>query len=137
MENKVTYDVRGSQTNLKRQLSFNQEGFIHMVFYRGLIIVSMISFLVFLLSFWFAWMSQAIGYLILIIWILFIPQVFSFLKGISMIGSKGLEFGHLNESYASTLKVNHNVLFMYKLVPYITTGIFVFGLGLFIFGVLL
>ncbi len=137
MENKTTYDVRGGQRNLKRQLSFNRESFIHMAFYRVLIIVSIISFFVFLLGFWFAWASRLVDYLVVLVWILFIPQIFAFLKGISMVGSKGIEFGHLNESYASALKVDRNILFIYRLAPYITTGIFVFGLGLFILGVLL
>ncbi len=137
MENKKIYDFRGKQTNLERQLAFNKEGFIHMIFYRVLIIISIITFFVFLLSFWLVELFTVVVYLIIIIWVLFIPQLFALLKGLAMIGSKGIEFGRLNDSYISALKTNKKMVFGYALFPYLMIGVWIFGLGLFIFGVVI
>lgn len=125
---KTTFEARGWQSNLKRQWLFNKKAFLHMLFYRILIIFSLITFIVFALSFLFSSLSQYINYLIIIVWILFIPQLLSFLEGLAMVGSGGQEYGHLNESYLSLLKKNRLSNYVYGALPMLAFAVWIIGL---------
>ncbi len=137
MANKATYDARSSELNIGRQLTFHKAAFFHMLFYRILIVASIATAIVFLLSLEFVVLSTYIKYLIMLVWVLFIPQIFSLAEGLSMIGSKGLAFGHLNKSYIDTISVNKSRHAVYKAVPYAVLILWVAAFCLFVYEVTL
>ncbi|MCL4399312.1 hypothetical protein M1293_02280 [Candidatus Parvarchaeota archaeon] len=122
METKETYDVRGTQKNLVRQFRFNKESFIHMLFYRILVITSLVTFIVFLLSLVYPASNilvRALGFLILLIWVLVTPQLFEAVKGVVMILSKGTVFGRLNKAYFDLMKKSPAKEAVYRTIPYL------------------
>lgn len=116
---KKTYDVRGPEANLLRQLAFNPQAFFHMLFYRILILFGLFAFAFYIFSLFFISLSSYLNYLIVIIWVLFTPQLFSLMMGLSMVMSNGFAFGHLNSSYKSLVTVNKHANLIYRAVPFI------------------
>jgi hypothetical protein len=133
MTEKTVFDARSTEYNLGRQLPFHKVGFVHMMFYRILVLVSLATFAIFLLSLEFTFLSYWIKYLIVLVWVLFIPQIFSFAEGFSMMWSKGIAFGHLNKSYIDTLTVNQKKYALYKVMPYVVLFVWIAALGLFVY----
>jgi hypothetical protein len=132
MEKKIVYDTRHGESKIKRLLPFHKAAFLHAIFYRILVIVSLLTFIVFWLSLAFPLLSQWIRYLIVLVWILFIPQVFSLSEGLAMMRSRGVAFGHLNESFVSAIPKKETYE-LYKLFPYFISFLWIVALGLFIF----
>lgn len=116
---KKTYDTRGSQKRILRQLKFNPQAFLHMLFYRILILFSLVAFSFYALSFFMVALQVYLKYLIVIIWILFTPQLLALMVGLSMVMSNGFEFGHLNSSYKSLLKEDKKLGLIYRVIPFI------------------
>jgi hypothetical protein len=127
--NKEIYDIRGKQASIGRLLPFYKEAFIHMLFYRILIIVSIFAGVVFLLSYFSGLFTQLFKPLFLIVWILFTPQVFETAKGTSVIATKGFVHGDLNKSYltAAIKYEKHPKSTFYKFMPYAALAIWIVG----------
>ncbi len=131
MTEKTTYDSRGWQANLIRQISFNKASFVHMVFYRVLIIAALVTFVTFLFSFVYAGVKPYINYLLAAVWILFTPQLFILITGLAMVGSGGLEFGHLNKSYLNMIGKSGKSTIGYRILPY--AALIIWGVGFILF----
>jgi hypothetical protein len=130
---KKVYDFRGKQSNISRLIRFDPEAFVHILFYRLLIPVSIIYGVVLLASLAFAGLGLVAKTLTIIVWILFTPQVFETAKAISVTGSRGIAFGHLNESYRFILRTRYSKKAGgYSLFPYLILALWVIG---FIFAV--
>jgi hypothetical protein len=125
---KKVYDFRGKQSNISRLTRFDPEAFVHMLFYRVLIPVSIIYGIVLLASLVFSGLELAVKALTVIIWILFTPQVFETAKAVSVTGSRGMAFGHLNESYLFILRTRYSKKAgAYTLFPYLVLALWVVG----------
>ena len=101
---KKTFDMRGKTINIARLASFDSEGFIHMVFYRLLIFYSIIYGIIVFLSFLYLEVAVYLKLATIILWVLFTPQVYETAKGFSLIGTKGIAFGHLSREHLYVMK---------------------------------
>ena len=110
---------------------------MHMVFYRVLIIVSLMTFAAFILSLEYAALKPDVNYLIAAVWILFTPQLFVLTIGLAMVASGGLAFGHLNNSYLDTIKESGKTTIGYKMLPYMVLFGWAAGFALFLYGAIL
>jgi hypothetical protein len=104
MEIKSTYDTRGRQRNVLRLAHFDREGLAHILSYRVLAFLTIITGIVVLyaiLSGNSAWMTAA-KILIGIVWLLFGIELYSVYKAFGIIATKGIVFGRLNESFLNS-----------------------------------
>ncbi|MCL4389416.1 hypothetical protein M1397_02265 [Candidatus Marsarchaeota archaeon] len=129
---KETYDLRGGQGRITRLWHFYREGYIHMLFYRILIPLSIISAIVLAATYILDYaVLDAVSRLLLIaVWVVFTPQVFESAKGASVIATKGFIHGDLNKSYMeSAIKYEqHPHTRVYKALPYAALSIWIAGL---------
>ncbi|MEM3852632.1 MAG: hypothetical protein QXP70_06495 [Methanomassiliicoccales archaeon] len=127
MTDQKWFDARGRMGLLSRLLAFDREAFIHLVFYRALIFGSIITFVLFIASIPFHVLDLAWRIMIAIDWIFFTTQVFESIKALSLAGSEGAAFGHLNPSFVSSmLSVRHRGA--YTAIPYVFLAIWIAGL---------
>ncbi|HUC38794.1 MAG TPA: hypothetical protein VL944_01550 [Candidatus Acidoferrum sp.] len=126
---KQIYDSRGRQTSIARLAQFDAEAFIHMLFYRILIIFSILTFAAFVYSYATKLDFAIFQALFLAVWVLFTPQVFETAKGISLIQTRGFVFGRLNKSYTESAKnhVGARLAVMYRVIPYAALLVWVIG----------
>jgi len=125
---KKSYDFRGRVSNLGRVWRFDKEAFFHAVFYRILILYSIVYGVVLLLGVFVRGINPALKPLTLVEWILFTPQVYETVKAFSLIGSRGQAFGHFNESYLSLIKKKYGgKSAVYLALPYIVLALWVAG----------
>ena len=104
MEIKSTYDTRGRQRNVLRLAHFDREGLAHIISYRILAFLTIITGIVVLyaiLSDSSIWMTAA-KILIGIVWLLFGIELYSVYKAFGIIATKGIVFGRLNESFLNS-----------------------------------
>jgi hypothetical protein len=118
MEKKL-YDMRGSQSNIIRLAGFDIEGFIHMLFFRILVFISMIYGIVLLLSFLISVPLLLIKLLTALVWVLITPQLFESVKMLSMISTGGLSFGHFSQERVFLEKSKYKVRTgFFDIMPY-------------------
>ncbi len=130
MQEKEIYDVRGGQSKLFRLLRFDTEGLVHLVFYRIAIVIAALMVI-----------SMAIGVkyvqtpfinatrvLMLLLWIMFTPQLFETIKAMSLIASRGVVFGKLNPSFMSQVKRNTSMDGLLYALPYVVLAVWAVGL---------
>lgn len=127
---KQVYDLRGRQANMGRLLGFDKEALIHVLFYRVLIIISIIAAIAFILDYLVGIPSIVFEFLFVLVWIFFTPQVYETAKGMSVIATKGFVHGYLNKSYLATVDKlgKHKFELFYKLIPYTTLAVWMAGL---------
>ncbi|MCL4365214.1 MAG: hypothetical protein M1569_02150 [Candidatus Marsarchaeota archaeon] len=121
METENSYDVRGRQSGIFRLYGFDNEGLVHMIFYRIAVFAALLLAAAIIIGFAFDGQpfTPYSKVLVLIVWILFTPQLFETGKAMSIIATRGIVFGRLNESF---LKYGVKMKGMYKIyrsVPYI------------------
>lgn len=128
MAEKKLYDMRGRQANIARLSRFHKEGFIHMLFYRILVFVSILYGIVLLLFFAYPQLSLLSKALTAIVWILLTPQLYETAKGFSIISTKGLAQGHLSKEYRFLMKSKYGKSGgIYNVVPYAAMVVWVAG----------
>ncbi len=133
MDKKTIYDYRGGWGRLDRQLAFNDYAFVHLLFFRILVIVAIATFAVFAAGLFFQVLVAYTRYLIIAVWVLFTPQLFEVVKGLAMIGSGGVEYGHLDSSFLFTKHESEAARIEYKVLPYIVLSFWIGGLATLIF----
>ena len=104
MEIKSTYDMRGRQRNVLRLAHFDREGLAHILSYRILAFLTVITGIVVLYAIFSgsgSWMAAA-KILIGIVWLLFGIELYSVYKAFGIIATKGIVFGRLNESFLNS-----------------------------------
>ena len=104
MEIKSTYDTRGRQRNVLRLAHFDMEGLAHILSYRILAFLTVITGIVALyaiLSGSGLWMAAA-KILIGVVWLLFGIELYSVYKAFGIIATRGIVFGRLNESFLNS-----------------------------------
>ncbi len=130
-----SYDVRGRQSNIFRLARFDIAALFHMLFYRILIFVAPISAAMIAASLLYpnASVLLASRLLILLVWILFTPQLFSAFKAFSLVSSRGAAFGKFSDYFALTQK-RREVDSVYRIFPY--AGIAVWAIAFVVLTVL-
>ncbi len=129
---KETYDLRGGQSRISRLWDFYKESYIHMLFYRMLIPVAIIAAVVFAVQYLYP--SETISLIskliFILVWVLFMPQVFETSKGLSIIATKGFVHGRLNKMYMEIAAKyeQHPLSPFYKAFPYLTIIVWIAGL---------
>ena len=127
---KQLYDARGKQSSIGRLIAFDREAYVHMLFYRVLIILSIIAAAIFVLYYLFGIPSIIFELMFVLVWIFFTPQVYETSKGISIMATKGLVFGYLSKSYMKTAEKykKHPLTPLYRAFPYAVIALWVLGL---------
>lgn len=129
MENAESYDIRGRQAGILRLYSFDKEGLIHMVFYRIAVFLALIlaASIMIGIVYYSNPFTKITKILILLIWILFTPQIFETGKATAIIMSRGVVFGRLNKSFLKYGAKRERVYVIYSLLPYIIVLIWALG----------
>ena len=128
MTGKKLYDMRGRQANIARLAHFHVEGFIHMLFYRILVFLSIIYGIMLLTFFAYPQLAFAVKVLTAIVWVFFTPQLYETAKGFTIISTKGLAFGRLSEEYRFLMKSKYGKSGgIYNAVPYATLAVWIAG----------
>lgn len=124
---KNVYDARGRQESIFRLAAWDNEALLHMVTYRMLIFAAIISAILYFAS--LASSSYTIYFRIslLAVWVLFSPQLFSVAKGLVVMATKGMVFGHLNKSYLGSLEVDYRRYAPFRAVPYAAMAVWAIG----------
>ncbi len=121
-------DRRGSQSRIGRLASFYMEGFIHMLFYRILIPVSIIYGLVIIAWLFVPALGPAVKALTIAVWALFTPQLFETIKGLALAQSRGMAFGHLNPEFVAVYRARYGKSYsIIKAAPYAVLAIWLAG----------
>jgi hypothetical protein len=93
-------DLRGPQSRIGRLLSFSFEAWLHMLTNRIMVFLSLIYALTIAAYMLVPALGPALKALTAVVWLLWTPQFFEALKGLALVGSRGLAFGHLNPEFA-------------------------------------
>ena len=127
MEKKL-YDMRGGQGRIHRLANFDIEGFVHMLFFRVLIFASVIYGALLLLSFVTFIPATLIKLFTVVVWILITPQFFESVKMISMMGTRGLSYGHFSQERIILDKAKYKVHTLpFDILPYAVMLLWVAG----------
>ncbi len=127
---KKTYDARGSIGNLGRLIEFDREAFYHLISYRLLIITSLLTAALFILSTALHSLVPVWKVLLLAVWLLLASQVYESAKAFVLVGSRGLAFGRLNESYLSSMR-SGEVAGISAYIPYAVLAVWAVGFVIF------
>ncbi|MDG6931401.1 MAG: hypothetical protein JRN26_07990 [Nitrososphaerota archaeon] len=121
-------DRRGPQSRIGRLASFYMEGFIHMLFYRILVPVSIIYGALVLAWMLYPPLGLAVKALTIAVWVLFTPQLFETVKGLALSRSRGMAFGHLNEEFKALYRARYgNGGWYLGAAPYVVLAVWLVG----------
>ena len=93
-------DLRGPQSRIARLLSFSFEAYLHMLTNRIMVFLSLLyaaSIAAYLLV---PGLGTVLKVFTAAVWLLWTPQFFEALKGLALVWSRGMAFGHLNPEFA-------------------------------------
>ncbi len=93
-------DLRGPQSRIGRLLSFSFEAWLHMLTNRIMVFLSLLYAVFIALHLLVPGLGTALKILTAAVWLLWTPQFFEALKGLALVWSRGMAFGHLNEEFA-------------------------------------
>ena len=129
MESKNVYDVRGRQSRIFRLFCFDKEGLVHMAFYRIAIFVAVLLAISMVIGLIYVNTPFINGsrVLILILWLLFTPQLFETIKAMSLIASRGIVFGKLNKSFMKYGVHKSRTYLILGALPYVVMLIWAIG----------
>ena len=122
-------DMRGPQRRILRLLSFYFEAFLHMFTNRIMVFLSMvygivtIAYVAFLPE-----LGVTLKILTAVVWVLWTPQFFEALKGLALVWSRGMAFGHLNEEFAHLYRKRyHKRPGVYVAFPFVVLALWAAG----------
>jgi hypothetical protein len=98
---KTLEDLRGPQKRISRLLRFYPEAYVHMLFYRIAIPLTILYGPITLFYFLFPGTGPVLKILTAVLWALWTPQLFAVAKGLSLAWTRGMAFGHLNAEFAA------------------------------------
>jgi hypothetical protein len=94
-------DFRGPQSRIGRLLSFSFEAYLHMFTNRVMVFLSLVYAAVIAAYLLFPGLRTLLKVLTVAVWLLWTPQFFEAVKGLALVWSRGLAFGHLNGEFAA------------------------------------
>ena len=93
-------DLRGPQSRIGRLLSFYFEAYLHMFTNRIMVFLSLIYAACIAAYLLVPGLGTLLKVLTVAVWLLWTPQFFEALKGLALVWSRGMAFGHLNSEFA-------------------------------------
>jgi lipoprotein signal peptidase len=130
-DEKRVYDPRGKMVSLTRLTGFDREAFYHLLSYRAFIIFSLITFVVFILSLAMDSLTEVWRVLLVVVWLLMTSQVYESVKAFALVGSNGRAFGHLNESFMSSMMRKEEGKRWLEKLPYVVLVLWLLGFVIF------
>lgn len=130
-DEKRVYDPRGKMVSLTRLTAFDREAFYHLLSYRAFIIFSIITFIFFILSLAIDSLTSVWKALLVIVWLLMTSQVYESVKAFALVGSGGRAFGHLNESFVSSMMKKEGGRKWLAKLPYAVVVLWLLGFVIF------
>ena len=137
---KEVYDTRGRQRNVFRLAHFDNEGLAHIVTYRILAFLSIVTGALTLITLHYGslnGLSYVTYALIAIVWALFGIEIYATYKAFVVIATKGIVFGRLNDSFLNSEVKDRNRHSFLKPVGYAVLAIWYALLAVFIWVVFL
>ena len=121
-------DLRGPQRRISRLLRFYPEAYIHMLFYRVAIPLTILYGLIILLFFLLPGWGLALKIFTAVLWVLWTPQLFAVAKGLSLAWSRGMAFGQLNPEFAALYRKRYSRRSsLYVALPYVVLVVWAVG----------
>lgn len=128
---KKLMDLRGPQSRIGRLLPFLFEGWLHMLFYRIMVPLSILYglYIAAYLLFPGTGLGAGLKASTIAIWVLWTPQFFEVAKGLSLAWSRGMAFGHLNAEFAALYRKRYRKRSGgYVALPYLVLALWIAGL---------
>jgi len=125
---KKTKDLRGPQTRIGRLTRFYLEAYIHVLTYRIMVPLVVLYGLAVFAYLLFPGLGLLLKLFTLVMWVLWTPQFFEIAKGLSLAGSRGIAFGHLNEEFAHLYRKRYpHAMGGYLAFPYVVLALWAAG----------
>ena len=121
-------DLRGPQTRVSRLLRFYPAAYVHMLFYRIAVPLTLLYALTILLYLLLGGLGLVLKAFTAVIWALWTPQLFAVAKGLSLAWSRGMAFGQLNPEFAALYRKRYpRRAGLYAAFPYTALAVWVLG----------
>jgi hypothetical protein len=125
---KTLKDLRGPQGRISRLLSFYPGAYLHMLFYRIAVPLTLLYALTILLYLLRPGLGSALKIFTLVLWALWTPQLFAVAKGLSLAWTRGMAFGQLNPEFAALYRRRYpGRSGLYSALPYAVLALWVLG----------
>ncbi len=122
-------DLRGPQSRIARLLRFYPEAYLHMLFYRIAVPLTLLYALTILLYLLLPGLGTALKIVTAVLWALWTPQLFAVAKGLALAWSRGLAFGQLNPEFAALYRKRYpRRSGFYRALPYAALALWIIGL---------
>jgi hypothetical protein len=119
-------DLRGPQSRIGRLASFYIEGYVHMLFYRIMIPLSILYGFFITAYFIVPGLGLWLKIYTAVMWVLWTPQFLEVAKGLSLAWSRGMAYGRLNGEFASLYRKRYSKRSgAYVAFPYVVLVIWV------------
>ncbi len=121
-------DLRGPQRRISRLLRFYPEAYLHMLFYRIAVPLTLLYALIVLLHLLLPGLGLVLKIFTAVVWALWTPQFFAVAKGLSLAWTRGLAFGQLNPEFAALYRKRYpRKSGIYTALPYAALALWVLG----------
>jgi hypothetical protein len=125
---KELQDLRGPQRRISRLLRFYPEAYIHMLFYRIAIPLTILYALLIVLYFIMPGLGLALKISTAVLWVLWTPQLFAVVKGLCLAWTRGMAFGQLNPEFAALYRKRYaRRTGLYLALPYLVLAVWAVG----------
>jgi hypothetical protein len=125
---KELQDLRGPQRRILRLLRFYPEAYIHMLFYRIAIPLTILYALLILLYYILPGLGLALKISTAVLWVLWTPQLFAVTKGLCLAWTRGMAFGQLNPEFAALYRKRYaRRPGLYLALPYLALAVWAVG----------
>ena len=121
-------DLRGPQRRIGRLVSFSFEAYLHMFTNRVMVFLSLVYTAGIAAYFLFPGLGTMLKVLTAAVWVLWTPQFFEALKGLALVWSRGLAFGHLNGEFAALYRTRYGRRSgIYTAFPFVVLAVWAAG----------
>ena len=121
-------DLRGPQRRIARLASFSLEAFVHVLFYRIMVPLTILYGLLIIAYLLLPGLGGALKVVTLVTWALWTPQLFEVAKGLALAWSRGMAFGRLNAEFAHLYRKRYGKKAgVYLALPFIVLAVWTAG----------
>ena len=121
-------DLRGPQSRIGRLLSFSFEAWLHMLTNRVMVFLSLVYAACIGLYMLVPGLGTLLKVLTAAVWLLWTPQFFEALKGLALVWSRGMAFGHMNPEFAHLYRKRYaKRTRVYALYPFVVLAAWAAG----------
>jgi hypothetical protein len=122
-------DLRGPQSRIGRLLSFSFEAWLHMLANRIMVFLSLLYAVFVGIYLLVPGLGIVLKVLTVALWLLWTPQFFEALKGLALVWSRGMAFGHLNQEFAHLYRRHYaRRTGIYAAFPFVGLAVWAVGL---------